>query len=409
MKKLSILLAAALVTAAGISRGWQPVSFEERAIQLQLDQAPPELAKALEDEPIEVKAVVLDYMDNPLLLVKAQAALMRYPQFAREILPLYGDTPEFREILLAYGDSVLPPIHYFLNNEVKTVSMMHYAGQKMQAIKTSAKRFWHSEKEAAHGEAAQAADHVQKTQLPPQQAPDTANQLTPEQRGWYAVNFIRNEGHDFLGQFVMDSEGNPKWIQSERVLEGASWLFTTGIRDLETKIQTDQALTAGDFGWAAVDAFVMVGAVKLLRIGRAAAASGETVSATTRTAALTSRLARASQLGLRIAKYGKWPALAVAAYIAIRHPSIISDALADIANFLGMPTWLGLFTGWALILLPALYIGSWLVRLIVRPTIALLRSILSLLAWMEGTNGKKIYRSARDRSSSPMQAGRSLA
>jgi hypothetical protein len=363
MKKLSVLLAAALVIAAFISLDWQPASFEERAIALQLDHAPADLSAALRDEPLEVKAVVLDYADDRVLLLKAQAALAKYPRLARAVLPLYGDTPEFREILAAHGESVLPPIHYFLNNDVTSVSVAHYAGQKVKAVKTSANALLRSGQTAPSAEA--------------------ATPLTPEQRGWYAVNHIRAGGHDFLGQFVIDGEGNPKWNQTERVVEGASMLFTSGIRDLETKLQTDQALTAGDIGWAAADAFVAVGAVKLLRLGRAAAASGQSINASTRTAALTSRVARGTQFGARIAQRGKWPAIAVAAYIAVRHPSIISDALVEMAHLLNVPEWVGLLVGWALILLPILYVGSWILRVLVYLTTTLLNALQQLLSWLD--------------------------
>jgi hypothetical protein len=363
MKKLSFLFAAALVMAAFISLDWQPASFEERAIALQLDHAPADLAAALRDEPLEIKAVVLDYADDRVLLLKAQAALVKYPRLARAVLPLYGDTPEFKEILAAHGESVLPPIYYFLNNDVTSVSIAHYAGQKVKAIKASANGLLRAGQTAPTGEA--------------------ATPLTPEQRGWHAVNHIRAGGHDFLGQFVIDGQGNPKWNQTERVVEGASMLFTSGIRDLETKLQTDQTLTAGDIGWAAADAFVAVGAVKLLRLGRAAAASGQSINASTRTAALTSRVARGTQFGARIAQQGKWPAIAVAAYIAVRHPSIISDALVDMARLFNVPDWVGLLVGWALILLPILYVGSWILRVLVYLTTTLLNSLQQLLSWLD--------------------------
>lgn len=368
MKKLSILLIAALMTAAAIGLAWQPASFEERAIALQRDHAPPHLAAALRGEPLDVQAVVLDYQEDPLLVLKAQAALTRYPRLARVVLPLYGDTPEFKEILAAHGESVLLPIAYFLHNEVTPVSVVHYAKQKLKTVKTAANSL---------------LNNRQPTGTAGAQAEEDATALTPEQRGWYAVNYIRAEGHDFLGQFVMDAQGDPRWNQTERLTEGASMLFTSGIRDLETKLQTDQTLTAGDIGWAAADAFVAVGAVKLLRLGRAAAASGQSIKTSTRTAALTSRVARTSQLGARIAQHGKWPAIAVVAYIALRHPAIISDALVATASLFGVPDWLGLLVGWTLILLPLLYVGGWILRAIVFLASALLTALQRALAWLD--------------------------
>lgn len=370
MKKLSLFLIVAVIAAVAISLTWQPMSFEERAIQLQLDQSSPELGAALKDEPLGVKAVFVDYADDKMLLLKAQAALMKYPQMAREIFPLYGDAPGFREILLAYGESVLPPIDYFLNNDVYSVNFAHYAGRKMRAAKRSARRLMAGDQRTANRDTATPSADANA---------DAANTLTAEQRGWYAVKYIQNEGHNFLGQFVVDGQGKPKWIQSERVMEDASALLTSGIRGLETKVQTRQPVTAGDVGWAAVDTLVVVSAVKLLRIGEAAAASGESLNASTRTAALASRLARGSRLGSRIVQYGKWPAIAVAAYMAVRHPSIMSDAFGGLAHFVGLPAWVGVFAGWTLLLLPVLYLATWFMRVFARPIAAVLRTLLRLL------------------------------
>jgi hypothetical protein len=376
MKKFYILLTVAVLAAAAIGTRWEPASFEERAISLELRQAPPELAELLKNEPLEVQAVVLDYADDELLQLKAQAALVRYPRLAREVFPLYGDRPEFREILRAYGDNVLLPIYYFLRNDVHALTLRHYAGRKIDGLRSSAGRLLSADRKPS----AESADALHETA--------GEARLTPEQRGWYAVNYIRRDGHDFLGQFVRNGEGEPRWIQSERVLEGLSAFFSGGIRELETKVKTEETVTAVDVGWAAVDAFVMVGAVKLLRAGRAAAASGQSIAVSTRTAAVSTRLARGSHLGMRIAQHGKWPALAVAAYMAFRHPSIVSDALADIARMLGLPAGVGLLVGWALILLPALYVASWGLRLIARPAIALLHGMLRLLSWLDGTKRK---------------------
>jgi len=264
MKKLAVLLIAALAIAVVVSLDWHPASFEERAIALELEHAPPALAAALQEEPLEIKAIVLDYADDKMLLLKAQAALAKYPQLARTVLPLYGDKPEFKQILATYGESVLPPIVYFLNNDVITVALSYYAAQKVQALKNSVKRLRGRQQSGAPATNAEQATDA-----------ETTTPLTREQRGGYAVNYIRTEGHDFLGQFVMDSEGKPKWIQTERVMEDINALFTSGIRGLETKLQTEQTPTAGDVGWAAVDSFVALGAFKLLRLGRAAATTGE--------------------------------------------------------------------------------------------------------------------------------------
>lgn len=441
MKKLYVLLGAAVLVAAVVSFGWEPVPLEEKLVRIQAESAFPELAAVLKDEPVEVHAVLLDYADDKVLLLKAQAALLKYPELARQILPLYGPEPEFREALLAYGESILPPINYFMTNEVRSIALTHYTAQKVQAAKSAVGRLWASKKtpEGALDEEAttqalateedapitttgtlamadegfqaksvelatstdeasateDAAEAITEGEQPVvaateaiEPAPDVASALTPEQRGWYAVNFIHGEGHDFLGQFTVDEDGQTKWIQTERLLEGINSLFASGIRTLETKVQTGQEVTAGDVGWAVVDVVSVVGATYLLRAGKAAATTTKATKSTSfasRTAAFTSRVARAGRIGLNAAKYAKWPAIIATGYLVVNHPSILNDVMAGIAQVVGLPPLLVQLVGWTLILLPLFYIGSWIMRLVVRPAIAVLRWLVKTLVWLEQT------------------------
>ena len=41
-----------------------------------------------------------------------------HPAAAREILQLYGAEPEFKDILRRFGDSVIPVIQYFRDNDL---------------------------------------------------------------------------------------------------------------------------------------------------------------------------------------------------------------------------------------------------------------------------------------------------
>lgn len=373
MKKLYVLTGAAVLTALIISFAWQPMSFEERIIHIQAEQAPPALAAALKDEPVEVKAVVLDYTHDPVLQLKAQAALLAHPELARKILTLYGDEPEFKQILRRYGEAILPSIEYYLRNDVYSVRMMHYTARMTEATKQAAAKL-RSEYRGTDI----------KAEMRPQQEP-----LTPEMRGWYAVNFIHEKGHGFLGQFVMAPDGEPKRLQSERFLEGANSFFAGGVRSLESKFKLDEEIAAGDIGWATVDVLFVASAVKLLRIGRAAAASGKSLSLSTRAAAFGSRMARVGRLGMRAARYAKWPAVLVTAYVAVKHPGVINDTLAGLAKLVGVPEWVGQFVGWSILLLPLLWLAQWIFRLLLRPAIALLGGAVRLLSWAEQRLGKR--------------------
>jgi hypothetical protein len=342
-KMLSLICASALL-AIGVSLLVHPVPVEQRLIQIQANNVLNGLP-GVENEPIEIKAILLDFSDDPVLLLKAQAALISYPVMTRRVLKLYGTEPEFRGILKRYGDNVIPPIHYFMIHQVSTIELMNKGAERYEALK----RFFSGTPEDSRP------------------APDSSPRyrgLSMEERGWYAVNFIRGEGHDFIGQFIVDAHGKTQWVATERVLEGLNQFFASGIRNLETQYRTDGELTASDIGWASVDILVFASAVKLLRAGRAAAASTKGASRATRSAVLAARINQGGRMILKSARYAKWPAIIAGGYLVITNPSLISDLLSGIAEVLGLPEVAVQFTGWFLLLLPLLYLGSWLFRLL---------------------------------------------
>lgn len=365
MKKLFLLLSVAILLAVGASTGWQAKPLDERLMQIHL-AALPELVPTLKNEPPAIQAVLLDYADDEILLLKAQAALLRRPLLAREILSLYGHEPEFREVLLAYGDNVFLPIGYFLKNRVRTLEWRHYANKQFEAAKQQAGRLLSTEP-TAEADAALA---------------EAGDRLTPEQRGWYAVNFIREDGHRFLGQFALDAQGQVKWIQTERLLSDTSSFFSSGIRTLETKARTDAQIGVADIGWAAVDLMVVTSAFKILRIGKVATAGSRATAA--------SRLAKIGRSGVRTAKYGAALTTVAVVYVAARHPSLINDALATIATMLDLPVLAFQIIGWTLLLLPLLYLSSWLLRALLPPVIFMLGVLARLIAWLDGCKRKSI-------------------
>ncbi|WP_303906198.1 hypothetical protein [Thiohalomonas denitrificans] len=366
MAKLYIALGAAVIASLFLSMAWKPLPFEERLIAIQMQEAAPEFARFVADEPIEVQALLLDYASDEILKLKAQSALLRYPELVRRVLPIYGSDQDFQGILREYGESVFLPIAYFLSNEISSVAVMHYTAQKLESLRqTTAK--------GSEDESAPAVTERQET-------------LTPEIRGRYAVRFIENEGHGFLGQFVLDRRGNPRWLQSERLLEGAGSFFAGGISSLERKAKIDHDINITDVGWAGVDVLVMASAVKLLRLGRVGAVAAKPLSSSTRTAAMMSRVARVGQVGAGLAKHGKWPAIILAGYVAIKHPGVINDTFASLSRIVGLPAWVGQFAGWLIILLPVFYLGSWVMRWMVAPTIKLLRATIATLSRFEPAN-----------------------
>jgi hypothetical protein len=320
---LAALLAAILIT--GLSR---PKSLDTQLLALQVEHTMPQYAPEVTTEPLAIQALLLSYADEPVLLAKSHVALLRYPSIGREVLQLYGDDAVFREVLAQYGEDVVLPIHYFLKNEVATLDLMRSVGASARAALEAARALWSGLKPAGD---------------------EHAGALSPEERGLYAIFFTQEEGYDFIGQFVVNAQGEVAWVQTERVLEGINQLFAGGIKGLETKIRRDESVEAGDIGGAAVDVAVGVAAFKLLRVGRAAAAGTRSLTFSQRTAVLGAGLWRGTWAGSRLIKYG---APAILAYMALRHPSVINSMLVSAAEKLGLPPWVLQVGGWTLILLP---------------------------------------------------------
>ena len=358
MRKLLLILGISVIVALLSTVTSRPMLIEERLIQIQAENTLREFPR-IEKEPLEVQAALLDMADDELLLLKARAAYLRYPAMTREVFPLYGPEPEFREILRLYGENILPPIHYFLSKPVGSIELMNDLASKYQA----ALEFFTGGEETDNSTGGQ-------------QNTSRKEKLTPEERGWYAVRFIQEEGHDFLGQFVFNEQGDVIWVRTERVLENINQFFASGIRNLEIQHRTGDDVTASDIGWASVDVLVFASALKVLRVGRAVAVSSRGAARGTRSAALAARLTTSGRMLMTTARYAKWPAVIGVGYLVVTHPGIINDVLAEVAEVMGYPVKLVQFLGWILILLPALYIGSWVFRLIVRPALGLLGTLI---------------------------------
>lgn len=360
MKKLVLILCVALVLALVSTASSNPMPMEERLIRIQAEDTLHDFP-GIENEPLEVQAALLDMADNELLLLKARASYLRYPEMTRKIFPLYGPEEAFRDILLRYGENILPPVYYFLGRPIGSIELMDTLASKYQEAKAYFSGDEAKDPAAAQGNA-ESAD------------------LLPVERGWYAVRFIQEEGHDFLGQFVVSGQEQVTWVRTERVLEGINQFFASGIRTLEIKHRTGEDISAEDIGWASVDVLVFASALKVLRVGRTMAVSTRGAARSTRSAALATRLANSGRMLLNSARYAKWPVVMGIGYLVVTHPGIISDLLAEVSDILGYPVWLVQFLGWLLILLPVLYIGSWIFRLLVRPTIAVLNGLAAGLS-----------------------------
>lgn len=361
MKQLFVAAVLALLAAVLITSLHRPAPLEQQLLRLQVAQAMPEYAEGLAGEPAEIQALFLLYADDPVLLAKAHLALLRYPEMARAVLSLYGDSETFQRVLRRYGEDVVLPVHYFLTNEVFTLELMRGMNDAAQSALKAIRGAW-----------------------PGSQATQDSSQtpLSNEERGRYAIHFLNEEGYGFLGQFILTPDGRVAWVQTERVLENINSFLAGGIRGLETKLRRDETVGAGDVGWAALDVAIGVSAFKMLRMGKAAAAGGQTLTFSQRAAALGAGLWRGSAVGARMVKYG---APVVLAYVAIRHPSVINSLLGSAAQQLGLPVALVQVVGWTLVLLPVVLA----LRFLLGPLAWLLSTMVGLLRWGDKTLGRR--------------------
>jgi hypothetical protein len=240
----------------------------------------------------------LSYSDDRVLQLKAEVALARYPRLAREVLLLYGPDQAFKSALRSFGEVVLLPIAYYLKNDSLSLSLARRAEEAGDLIKDKARQLASTVKRYAdvhNNDAAPKPIEPAVTGVPPEvmqserekntrenAEPETPARISPEERGQYAIALIERHGFNFLGQFVLDEYGEPRRLYTEAALEDVGSFFAGGIRTLESKAKADQAITAGDVGWAAIDALAVVGAAKLPRLAKALAVSEKGASVATR-------------------------------------------------------------------------------------------------------------------------------
>ena len=348
MKKFSFILLFSIFLALIVSTVWPGQSFEEQLIRIQAEQGLGSSIRTIEDEAIEIQSVLLDYSDQKELILKTQLAMIKYPDQTRTLLLIFGSEPEFQEILLAYGESVIPVVHYFYTTDIKqSIKLRDSAGNLINDLKN-----WWNDHEA-----------------------EIPQELNPEQQAWYAIQFIKNDGHDFLGQFAISDQGEVKWIQTERITESLTAFFSGGVRGLETRYVTDQEITGNDLLWAGVDVLAVAGTLKLLRAGRQVARTGKSIGLTRTTTLFGSRLMKTGLAG-RIFKVS---AVAATTFIVIKHPTLITSAFAEIGKLIGITPMLAQIVGVSLLALVLFYPVLWFLKIFVRPLTFLLKFLLFLL------------------------------
>lgn len=347
------------MAALVIAFSWKPASYVEQLIRIQAEQELRHIDPAILDEPAQVQATLLDYSRDKELVLKAWIALSKYPASARDILLHYGAEPEFKDILRRYGDAVVPVIQYFRDNDVWTVRAMDATGKAIGSAMEAARKIWRQVMGSEAGNRDPAA-------------PPRPVELGRMERGWYAVNFIKHEGHDFLGQFSVHPDGKARWNQTDRVVKASTAFFTSGVRNLETKIDLGQTLTGADAFWAGLDVALIAVPARILMSGKAVARSGQELNLASRTRLVAPRLLPRGEVLRKIGAYG---AAAATIYVIVRHPSLLSSVFAELANLIGVSPWVMQTALWSVIIALLLYAFSWLLIPMAKLAVFILRRL----------------------------------
>lgn len=359
---LSIVLFA-LVAGGVLTAVASHEPFEPRMVRLEAQRALPSLAPALAEESPEINALFLSYAGEPALWAAAWLAIRNHGDLAREALRDYGLDPAFQRVLVRFGADAVLPVTYYRDHDIATLRAQHWLGTRYRAASEQLSRWWQDD--------AEKASEANPTTTDDEATPAT---LTPARRGQIAIAILEAEGHGFLGQFVIDADGEVQWLQSERVVSDIGDFFTGGLRDLESQWRRGEPVGVADLGWAGVDLLVMTSAIKVLRTGRAVRAG----------AAVEGQGARAAGRGVlvgggrfvNLSRAAKVAAVTGTAYVVLRHPSLVSALGANVGRWLGWPVWLGQFLIWTLVLLPLLIVARFVYRWLLAPLLWLLVPLL---------------------------------
>jgi len=375
LRKLLFVVVVALLAAAAIGYSSVSMSYPEKLIRLQVMQRLGPIDPRIADEPLAVQALLLDYADEAdevqtdgkrggnELVLKAWLALLKYPAQSREVLQLYGAEPEFQAILRAHGDSVVPVIKYFLDNDLLSVKLMTKAGE---AVTTTMDKFDAvvDETRKAMGDmwdSLTAATSAPARPSPSAEAVEPVKvEFGPTQRGWYAIHAISSDGHKFLGQFALDSANVAHWNQVDRTVATMGSFLTSGLSNLEQKYELDQKIGGSDVFFAAIDVIPFVVAVKLLRTGKVVTTTGKELSFAGKTRLFAARLIPKNQVLVSMGKVG---VVLATGYVVLSHPALLNSVFAELANLMGLNPLLVQFLGWFLLISVALYPFIWVLKI----------------------------------------------
>jgi hypothetical protein len=327
MKKTLLLafLAAAVLAGMLTSIAKPRNGFEEDLARLEAVVSCPLKQEVLEHVPTDVVAVCAKYGDVAFRIAE------RYPEKAPRLFALYGDLPQWKEVLDRYGHEVVPVVWHFQQGS-KEIQVRQALGRAVEDV--------------LHGE------------RPLFKIED----MTPEQFGYVAILMLEDRGYDLLGQFEF-MDGGVRRRPVERALSTLKELFLGGVSQLErVLVRGERWPSFGEIGFAALDVAVVAGGISAITRLRIAGEAAEDARAATRFGRLTAVEVGSEAIGSSAMTVGRkvLPAAAVlgVAYVAVTHPHIVTGAGQWIAEKAGMSPWVGAFGIWLVLLVPIMMLVS---------------------------------------------------
>ncbi|SFQ40916.1 hypothetical protein [Variovorax sp. 770b2] len=316
------LAVIALVLSAGMSYWTGTASYEEQLADIvAARQFSPHVYEATRESPA-LTQLFIDAAGDRELTLKLELALIKYQDRARSVLELFGSDARFQQVLLAYGEGVIPIVDHFMVTDMATL----WTKAKLEGAWKSIFEFF-KRKSAPSGE-------------------DEPTAYGPRLRGIYAIEAIVVDGHHFLGQFVLDKNGQIQRVQTDRVLETIKKLFAGGVTDLEQKYRKGEAIAVSDVAWAGADVLSVFGVTKAVKYLGKPSVVGKPVeeAASVRRRAMMGRTVLTSEaVGKRVAEKGSKVA---SIYLLARHPSLLSGVFGALGKQLGFQAWLSILMGW---------------------------------------------------------------
>ena len=351
---------AAYVTFVQYRSSEQP--YVDALIKLQLDERLEDRSELFVGESPGIQALMLHYSDDDSLVLRTRIALNEFPDTAEEVLLTYGADPDFKEVFDEYGETIIPVIQYFIENDLIIDELLHDI-QRMWAS------LWAIVSSNNDDKDLQSID------------------LSSEVRGALSIAMIQDMGHGLLGQFVANDNGQIERVRTEQTLEIISGALADGIRTVEEKYRAEENVEIKDILWATADVAALTGALalvsrtagtlKLMRATKEVVRSGKRLSVTRTSATIGARLlSSAGKVAPRVAKYGVPLATIL---LIVKHPNLLNSLFAEVGVWLSLPQWLSQISLWMLLLFILLIPLSWVLVPALRMLIRILEISVSIL------------------------------